>query len=185
MTDHTYTVAALQDARGRLMDTKRQIKSEEERKAKAAAQIVIAERIRDAEIAFAKELARANAEGVPQSVLRRDVLRTNTWDVWTYWRDLAEIEPERVIIRNAKAEREALNAGSRWDLVEGLFYLQKDKTGQKIEPPIIYRIDSIRKTRDGKMWIADPVEDDPRDLENMRAVSNEIEAAVARGEIEP
>lgn len=64
-------------------------------------------RTRKAEVdkEFADHLARVKARsGMPLSVIQEHVLHTKAWSRWTYWRDLAEIAPERISVTNAREE---------------------------------------------------------------------------------
>lgn len=152
MTDVTMQVIEAQEARSRMQEAKKRIKAEVRRKYEAQMSLEIAERSQDAEVEFARTLARVHASGVPQSVLRRDVLRTNVWGVWTYWRDLAQIEPERVTVANAKEAQRLANAPYRWDEVDTPFgwalVLTKDAAGDAIEPEAV--ITDIQE-KDGKL----------------------------------
>lgn len=110
MQDVTTLIIEAQEARSRMQEAKKRIKAEVRRKYEAQIKRETAEATEDAEIEFARTLARVNAAGVSQALLRREVLRTNVWDIWTYWRDLAGMEPERVSVANAKAARERATA---------------------------------------------------------------------------
>lgn len=107
MTSYDYTaeVFALQNARGEMQAAKAKNRIEITAQYKARIDNAIKEADRAVELHFAKLLKEANEAGVPQSIIRRDVLRTNVWSRWTYWRDLAEITPDRVTLDNAKEER--------------------------------------------------------------------------------
>jgi len=105
--DITALVIRAQDARTRMQEAKKRNKADVKRKYEAMMRTEIATRDEDAEYEFARILKEVHDAGVPQSTLRREVLRTNVWGEWTKWRDLAEIPPQRVAIRNAKAEAEA------------------------------------------------------------------------------
>lgn len=133
--DVTTLILEAQDARGRMQDAKKLIKRQIERKYKAQIRREIEDATQDAEVEFARTLARVNAAGVTQEALRREVLRTNVWSVWTYWRDLAGIEPARVSTRAAKeaAEREAAE-WFRWD--GGTLILFKNLEGEPLESEV-------------------------------------------------
>ena len=88
-------VEEAQDARHWMQTAKKRIKAEVRRKYEARIAQEVAEATRDAEIEFARALAKVHEEGVSQATLRKEVLRTGVWSIWTYWRDLAKIEPER------------------------------------------------------------------------------------------
>lgn len=104
--DVTTLVIELEEARYRMQEAKRRIKSEVEREHKIAIRREVADRTADAEAEFARKLAMAYAAGLPQSVLRTKVLRTGDWGRWVYWRDLAGIPPERVSVASAAREAE-------------------------------------------------------------------------------
>lgn len=154
MTDVTMQVIEAQEARSRMQEAKKRIKAEVRRKYEAQMNLEIAERSQDAEVEFARTLARVHASGVPQSVLRRDVLRTNVWGVWTYWRDLAQIEPERVTVANAKEAQRLANAPFRWETSDENKFgfnlvLTRDEKGELIEPEAT--LTDIRIEADGKL----------------------------------
>lgn len=146
--DITMQVIEAQDARSRMQEAKKRIKAEVKRKYEARITQEVAERSAEAEYEFARTLAKVHASGVSQAVLRRDVLRTNVWGVWTYWRDLAEIEPERKIIRDEKAERKAAEAFAkshfRWSDDYATVTVVKNSSGDELEVPVIYTMDTIR-----------------------------------------
>jgi len=137
--DVTMQVIEAQEARSRMQEAKKRIKAEVRRKYESRIAEEVAERTQDAEIEFAKTLARVHASGVSQATLRRDVLRTNVWSVWTYWRDLADIEPERV---TARVEREEANRPYRFEKFtyrgterDAILWL-KDKKGKTLDTPL-------------------------------------------------
>lgn len=140
--DVTMQVIEAQDARSRMQEAKKRIKAEVKRKYEARITQEVAERSAEAEYEFARTLAKVHASGVSQSILRRDVLRTNVWGVWTYWRDLAEIEPERKIIRDEKAERKAAeafaNSHFRWSDDYATVTVVKSVKGEELETPVEY-----------------------------------------------
>lgn len=88
-------VEEAQAARHQMKAAKKRIRAEVRRKYEARIAQEVAEATWDAEIEFARALARVHEEGVSQATLRKEVLRTGVWGIWTYWRDLAKIEPDR------------------------------------------------------------------------------------------
>lgn len=141
MKDVTTLVIEAQDARSRMQEAKKRVKAEVRRKYEARMNLEIAEASQDAEIEFARTLARVHESGVSQAVLRREVLRTNVWSVWTYWRDLANIEPERVTIANAREERLLADRVFRWEVCEDneigyAIVLMKDAEGKKLDEEV-------------------------------------------------
>lgn len=156
--DITSLVIEAQDARSRMQEAKKRIKAEVRRKYEAAMKRDTAEAIQDAEIEFARTLARVNASGVSQSILRREVLRTNVWDIWTYWRDLAGMDPERVTIQNAKKERERENAVFLWSEDYQTLTVKKNSKGIALDPAVVYYMGNLKKM--GSYWMADTQDDD-------------------------
>lgn len=176
--DYTTQIAELLDARGRMQILKRTVASEVRLAHEASIQREIKDRTVSIEAAFAQKLAVAAAAGVPQSLLRSKVLKTNDWERWVYWRDLAEIEPERVSVQNAKEAKRLAEAASTWDFEEGLFYIRRGPEGNVISDPVAYRIDSIRRAGyDRTKWFADPLSESRERAEktglNLHAVIQE------------
>lgn len=179
--DVTDLIIEAQDARAKMQRAKKDAKEEVRRKYEAAMTREVAELSREAEYAFAQTLARVHAAGVKQGVLRKEVLRTNVWDIWTYWRDLAEIEPERVTIRNAKAERELAASPFRWAEDYSTLTVVKDSTGADIEP-LVMRIEGL-STSHGSWYVPDGVSEDAlviarRDSGFMMMISDELKKAL-------
>lgn len=150
--DVTMQVIEAQEARSRMQEAKKRIKAEVKRKYEARITQEVAERSAEAEYDFARTLARVHASGVSQAILRRDVLRTNVWSVWTYWRDLAEIEPERVTISNAKKEREQAEAFAkshfRWSDDYATVTVVRTSEGDELETPVIFEASTIHMKND-------------------------------------
>lgn len=169
--DVTMQVIEAQEARSRMQEAKKRIKAEVKRKYEARITQEVAERSAEAEYEFARTLAKVHASGVSQAILRRDVLRTNVWGVWTYWRDLAEIEPERVTISNAKKEREQAeafaNSHFRWSDDYATVTVIKNAKGEELETPVIYTMDTIRMK--GELFYALPTSDS----EELRAMKTD------------
>lgn len=193
--DVTMQVIEAQDARSRMQEAKKRIKAEVKRKYEARITQEVAERSAEAEYEFARTLAKVHASGVSQAILRRDVLRTNVWGVWTYWRDLAEIEPERKIIRDEKAERKAAeafaNSHFRWSEDYGTVTVVKNSKGDELEEPVIYTASTIRVKNE--LFNALPTSDRDELVAIktdtykgwMTQLHNELEAQIEAGNITP
>lgn len=153
--DVTSQIIEAQNARARMQDAKKIIKGEVQRKYAEIIAREVAERTQDAEVAFARVLAKVNAEGVSQALLRREVLRTNVWSVWTYWRDLAGIEAERVTARNEKAAKALANSPFRWADDFATLTVLRTSAGDTLAEPIIYDMTTNRKVQ-GNWWWPDP-----------------------------
>ena len=190
MQDVTTLIIEAQDARSRMQEAKKRIKAEVRRKYEAQITRETLEATQDAEIEFARTLARVNASGVSQALLRREVLRTNVWSIWTYWRDLAGMEPERVTVANAKRERLLAASPFRWSEDKSVLSVVKNSLGVDVVPPLEYDMGTNRLV--GKIWWPDPVggsdsyeravRKGDRSLNDL--VSAEIQRAIDAGEIE-
>lgn len=187
MQDVTTLIIEAQEARSRMQEAKKRIKAEVRRKYEAQIKRETAEATQDAEIEFARTLARVNAVGVPQSILRREVLRTNVWDIWTYWRDLAGMEPERVTVANAKAAREKAEAAMALSEDGKILTVRKNSRGDNIEP-LEYDLSTNRKVRGGLWWPdahdAEAEREVARDDKSfLRMLSDEIQRHIDAGAI--
>ena len=114
MEDVTAAVIRLERAYESMMIARRRVADEVRAEYRAVIRREIERRQEDIEREFAKELALENARGLPGSVIRKNVLHTEDWGRWKKWRDLAEIEPERVQIQNAKKEAALAASPFRW-----------------------------------------------------------------------
>ncbi len=144
--EYTADIVELQNARAAMQDAIKLKKSEINRKHRTLAALELAEEIQEAEIRFAKKLKEANDSGVPQSLLRSEVLRTNTWSVWEKWRDLANIEPARVLVQRAK---KLVGKFWRWDEDFKTLWLVKSVDG-KTELPTPIPVINWRVDKDGE-----------------------------------
>lgn len=136
--DVTTLVIEAQEARARMQEAKKRLKAEVRIKYEAAMNRDIAAGSAEMEMTFAQTLARVHAQGVSQTILRREVLRTNVWGEWTKWRDLAEIEPERVTAANAKQARKLANLPYRWDAEARTITWLKGPKGEPLREEVIF-----------------------------------------------
>ena len=142
MTDFTAEVAHLDAAYRANRVANTTIAAEVKGKYRA----IIAEEIRirrqEADLEFARTLARVKEEsGMPLHIIQDRVLHTKSWNRWTYWRDLANIEPERVTIANAREERLLAERVFRWEVCEDneigyAIVLMKDAEGKKLDEEV-------------------------------------------------
>lgn len=194
MQDVTTLIIEAQDARSRMQEAKKRIKAEVRRKYEAQIKRETAEATEDAEIEFARTLARVNAAGVSQALLRREVLRTNVWDIWTYWRDLAGMEPDRVTVNNAKKVRELANSPFLWSDDLLTLTVRKDSKGKDLAEAVEYDMTTNRKVR-GKWWpeSGTPEQNGLSDAERaamkqdtayLAYISDEIQRAIDAGNID-
>lgn len=156
--DVTTLIIEAQDARSRMQEAKKRIKAEIRRKYEAQIKRETAEATEDAEIEFARTLARVNAAGVSQSLLRREVLRTNVWDIWTYWRDLAGMEPDRVTVNNTKKKAELENSAFIWSDDYQTLTVKRNTKGETLSPPVVYTMSTKWKSRSGR-WEAEATDE--------------------------
>ena len=189
--DVTSLVIEAQDARSRMQEARKRIKAEVQRKYAAQINAEIAERVLDAEYEFAKTLARVHASGLPQRTIRSEVLRTNVWDTWVKWRDLAQIEPERVTVAKAKEVTRQANASTIFDRDALTLTVRKDQNGKTLETPVVYDLTTVRRIGPNRdMWGALP-DDEDRDMAvrreagqpYFRYLSNEIDRLISSGEV--
>lgn len=117
--DLTSLVVEGQQARAVMQEAKRRNKATVKAKYEARMRAEIAELNAEVEHTFAKTLERLNENGLTQALIRREILRTNVWSTWTYWRDMAGIAPERV---SARLAREAAEA----EVSEAVWYREED-----------------------------------------------------------
>lgn len=69
-------------------------------------QMEIQRRVAEAEAEFARHLAaEKERHDLTVSSIQDEVLRTRTWTRWEKWRDMADIEPERVSIQFSREKR--------------------------------------------------------------------------------
>lgn len=135
MEDYMLVIRA-QNARSEMQEAKKRIKAETRRKYEAMMNADMAEAIEDVELKFARVLAEVHDAGVTQGILRREVLRTNVWNTWTYWRDKANIEPERVTISNARAEKARAEAPFVWNDDYTVLTVRRDPAGNALPTPV-------------------------------------------------
>lgn len=144
MADYSADVAILSAAYDRLTDAKTVITAKIRNEYREKMREAIAEAIKTAEQDFASEIAKATARGVPGAIIREHVLHTQDWSRWKKWRDLAQIEPERVMLARTREETHKANRGFRWEEdptaeIGWVFVLDRDEKGNPV-PEI--RIDS-------------------------------------------
>jgi len=140
--DWTYELIELEDAKARMQDAVRTERLRIEREAKRRAAREIADAVEEIEYKFARKLAEANAAGIPQSLLRKEVLRTNDWPTWVKWRDKADIAPQRQVIQDKIAQRAVANLPHRFEKFtyrgterDAILWL-KDKKGKTLDTPL-------------------------------------------------
>lgn len=138
MKDYTAAIAELSAAYQANRVANASISAEVKAKYRALAEAEIKERRFTADKAFADHLARVKtATEMPLTVIQEYVLHTKAWARWVYWRDLADIAPERVTMADAKAARAEANAPYRWDENEyNVLWWRVDNKGKLLEEPL-------------------------------------------------
>lgn len=151
MTDYTSEISRLQRARIEMQSAKKLAEIEVKEKYAVKIRDEIKRRTAEAELEFAHELADAHARGVPQSLIRSEVLRTNVWSRWTYWRDLAEIEPDRVISVNRREQSRLESAVFRISEDRAVLTVTQFRGGVVLDTPVEYDLSTLRKIN-GRWW---------------------------------
>ncbi len=188
MPDFTQYVIELVEAKSRMRIAKKVIAEQVRAEYEGRILREISERTASIEADFALRLKMASAAGVPGGVIRKNVLKTNDWERWTKWRDLAEIEPERVTIENARKAEADEKAAFVWDLDAGILYLKKDGAGNAFDPIVELDLSTVRYGRN--VWVIDATTAEGerafdillRERDGLiRFISDEIERAITAG----
>lgn len=153
MPDYTTEITALQRARIDMQAEKANTRTTIKAKYAERIRQEIEDANQAAELHFARLLAEAHEAGVPQSLLRYEVLRTNVWSRWVYWRDLAEIQPDRVMFEDAKKARERENATFLWSDDYETLTVRKNSLGHAVTPPLVFDMTTLE--RRGNAWMPD------------------------------
>src|SRR5690606_12185951 len=147
--DYTYEVEALRRARARMKEEKAVVSARVKAHYQAEIQNAIDRETRKAEEQFSEAIREAVEAGVPQSIIRKDVLRTNDWDRWVYWRDLAGVEPERVTLRAAREAKARQGDGMEWSEDYKTLTFTHDGKGNPLIRPVVLPTDPVERGRDG------------------------------------
>lgn len=141
MTDYTVVVTELQMARSAYRKVKKDVAADVRSEFEVAILKEIGTRTKAAEAEFATRIQAAVASGVPQSIIRKEVLRTNDWDTWVHWRDLAGVDPERVTRDNAREAKLLADRPYRWsdDFTEVTWL--RDLKNKELAKPIRVAVD--------------------------------------------
>lgn len=122
MTDYTAEITRLQRARLDMQTAKETARITVKNRYAERIAAEIEYETNEAEKEFARLLKEAHERGVPSTLLRSEVLRTNVWSRWTYWRDRAGITPDRVV-QEDRRKAEALAAlPFRWEENPAAYY---------------------------------------------------------------
>lgn len=158
MPDYTSAVAELSAAYQANRVANAVIATEVKNKYRDVIRREIEERKRAADLEFAQHLARVKAEsGVPLTVIQEHVLHTKSWDRWTYWRDLADIAPERVLAKSGTAGKAGKISESAFRWTEDFAFVTVLQYGDiEISVPVEYDMSTLRKI--GGRWWPDAID---------------------------
>jgi hypothetical protein len=150
LTDYTSAVAELSAAYQANRVANAVIATEVKNKYREQIRAEIEERKRAADLEFARHLARVkNETGIPLTLIQEHVLHTKSWDRWTYWRDLAEIAPERVAGKSSRVQTRDNRAFDWGDDYLILTVRMFEKI--ELDQPVEYDMSTLRKVG-GKWW---------------------------------
>ena len=192
-TDYTSEVIALEQAYQAMLTAKTVARNEIKRRHRAAIKQETDQAIAEAEYKFAQRLMVEHTAGLPVGVIQDQVLHTKDWNTWRKWRDLAGIKPSRVLVAEAKAEREAAEEREKitFDWRDGVLYVLKNPvTGEKLphEIAIPYFRESGAYWADGfdrKMWTTLYPDEDTKELVWFAdGINQEVKRAIEAGEVE-
>lgn len=126
------------------------ITAEVREKYRTLIQAEIAARKQEADLAFARRLKEVKERsGIPVTLIQDEVLRTRSWNVWTKWRDLAELPSGREArpVKTVEPEK-----GYR---VNGdTLIITHDPNGAELLEPVAYALDTA--TKGPKRWSIEP-----------------------------
>lgn len=136
MTDYTAAVIRLENAYESMKLARKRVADEIKARHRLEQRREIEEATREAEYEFAAALAREVSLGLPGNIIREEVLRTQDWSRWKKWRELANLEPERVVLANAKAERARAEAPFVWNDDYTVLTVRRDPSGTALPTPV-------------------------------------------------
>lgn len=162
---------------------------------------IIADEIRrrkqEVDLDFAHHLARVKARSdMPLRVIQDHILHTKSWDRWLYWRDLADIEPERVSASAAREAREKAEEREKitFDWRDGVLYVLKNpQTGVALphDLAIPYVTDSgaylgVSSNLLDEAWpVLSAEHPEWSRIGFEMTIASEVQRAVKAGEVEP
>lgn len=107
-------------------------------------QMEIQRRVAEAEAEFARHLAaEKERHDLTVSSIQDEVLRTRTWTRWEKWRDMADIEPERVSIQYSREKRR--DEGKPYRIEDGVVIVTRNAEGPVEE----FRIENVDVSQTG------------------------------------
>lgn len=134
MTDYTSEIIELDAAYQANRVARAAVTAEVKSKYRTIIKNEIEQKVRELDKTFADHLAAVKERsGLPVGLIQEHVLHTKSWDRWTYWRDLADIEPEKVIRANAREEArdaEIQNRGWSYSAADAVLTVFRDHHGE-------------------------------------------------------
>lgn len=137
MQDYTAEVIRLEAAYTTMQIARKRVSDEVKAEFRSRIRAEVERRQEEVEAEFARLLKEASERGLPGSVIRAEVLRTQDWGRWKKWRDKGEILPERVVIANAREEKKRANLVFEW--IENVLHVYKNPaTGENLPGTLVY-----------------------------------------------
>lgn len=152
MTDYTAEIAELEAAYRANRVANASIATEVRSKYRTIIADEIRRRKQEVDLDFAHTLARVKARtDMPLGVIQEHILHTKAWDRWVYWRDLANIEPERVSVSAARDAKRIAGSPFRFSADYSTLTVTKDSTGAELAEPVVYDM-TTNQWADNKWW---------------------------------
>lgn len=185
--DYTAAVIRLEEAYWAMKVARKRVADEVKADFQRVIREEIARRQKEIEIDFAKRLKEEADRGLPGGIIRSEVLRTQDWGRWKKWRDLAEIEPDRVALQKAKKEAARANSPYVWADDYATLTVRKNTRGEDIEP-VVYDMSTNRRDAAGRWWpdATDQIHEREvarDDRQFLRALHDEIQRQIDEGNV--
>lgn len=191
MNDYTAAVIRLENSYASMQIARKRVADEVKAEFQRAIRDEVARRQYEIEHEFAKDLRLESERGLPGSVIRSEVLRTQDWNRWKKWRDMADIEPESIVRRNAKADRaeEERRASLLFEWIDGVLHVYRNVvTKAKLPHVVKYPMYNTRGTY--VPWFIDEIPllawltgDRSEGIKTAQAASAEVKRAFEAGEL--
>lgn len=159
MTDHTSAVIRLENAYSSMQLARARAAAEIRAQYREVIKKEIAARQLAAEVEFARTMAIEHEAGLPGNVIRTEVLRTNDWNRWKKWRDLAGIDPDRVTRENAREAKSRENATYVWSDDYKTLTVLRGTDGKLLDTAIVYEMPERLKKVGGDVYWPVPVDE--------------------------
>lgn len=139
MNDYTAAVIRLETAYESMKLARKRVTDEIKARHRVQARKEAEAAVLSLEVEFAHALAVEHAAGLPGNVIREEVFHTQDWSRWKKWRDLAEIEPERITVANARvgAKEKAEQSKKKYEWIDNVLHWYKWSNGEQMPFPVI------------------------------------------------